>query len=166
MWQDFREQHSVRSATDSSIELFFKIFRSFNRHYREYHSKTANVVCDVCQKVCKNKGAFKTHFASHLKVGSMECPYCGKLYKHQSGFVYHVRSVHTGKKLLFSCLSLSSHLHAFAGEKPYSCPFPDCGYRAVDFPNAMKHIKMVHKSTERPIKSETIPSSYKQIKKN
>jgi hypothetical protein len=25
---------------------------------------------------------------------------------------------------------------------------------------------MVHKSTERPIKSETIPSSYKQIKKN
>jgi uncharacterized Zn-finger protein len=112
-------------------------------------------VCEVCQKIFKNKNSLKTHSATHKTIGDLECPHCAKRYKYKTGLIYHIRRDHTGK---WFCSVFSSSLldfHAFTGEKPYRCPIDGCSYRAIDYPNAKKHIRLVHKSNDhRPVKVE------------
>lgn len=75
----------------------------------------------------------KKHALKHTNVGHLPCRYCDKKFKRKTALDYHICRDHTG-------------------QKPYSCPVAGCGYRAIDYANSSKHIKIVHKSNAKPVK--------------
>ena len=96
-----------------------------------------NFTFKVCKKKFFNRTYLKNHSVMHNEVGNVPCPHCDKKFKRKTSLEYHICRDHTG-------------------QKPYSCPVTDCGYRAIDFANTRKHIKSVHKSNARPVRVSSV----------
>lgn len=69
-------------------------------HLRQVNGQ-ANVVCEHCNKVCRDKGDYQIHLRSHSDVKPFHCSICPKAYKTSSARAAHLE---THQESGFDCM--------------------------------------------------------------
>lgn len=84
-------------------------------------SGQTSVVCEICQKVCRDKGDYQIHFRSHSNLKPFKCSICPKAYKTSSARAAHIE------------------IHM---EKGFNCSVCDAKFKARR--TLQKHVKVKH----------------------
>lgn len=146
-------------STPSSCDICKKVYP--NHRYMLRHRAThggPQHCCDICGKMYKIRKAMLNHRKTHdsnYKKPSVQCRECPKSFCSQYILDCHVRDIHQGLKKSFLCSicgknfttkhSLTEHINAHSGIKPYSCDICD---KSFSYESALRDHKLSHKETK------------------
>ena len=150
-----KHQQQVHGAdaeklTCNQCNLSFEHFMNLRYHNEKTHSNAEMkkvYTCEICQKVCKDRGLFNSHLKVHSTERKFSCEECGKSFKYKLGLNYHIKT-HKGLKD-FSCevcgkeltskIALTVHMNNHEGFKPYNCSL--CPRQFTQSTSLKKHEK-------------------------
>ncbi|XP_034837844.2 zinc finger protein 260-like [Maniola hyperantus] len=133
------------TPTDCSVKLY-DIFPKKVVEEKVTVSKTM-YVCDLCQKMFKQKKVLSQHIRSHSLVKRFACKICQYKTKYKHHLKLHMKT-HTGEKP-YSCKlcerkfvtnsRLVMHIRTHTGEKPYSCKL--CERKFISSSHLVEHVR-------------------------
>ncbi|XP_055606414.1 transcription factor grauzone-like [Uranotaenia lowii] len=96
---------------------------SLRYHIRTVHERANEVICDICAKILKSKGALAVHRAEHFNKTRLKCQECGQWMKNSLSLRRHMKR-HEEKAMIIEC-----HI---------------CGKRSPNTHALQKHIRDQH----------------------
>ena len=163
-----REHEKYAHALVKQVKCTFTgcAFKTTMRRYLEKHilnrhnvQRERKVECPLCCQKFLTFSRMQSHLKTHTIERPWRCSLCSFEAKARATVRLHCESLHgkisvTNRQALHQCNlckfktvfpeELKYHLALHSDERPYSCCYPGCSYRAKLENEAHKHEKLVH----------------------
>ncbi|KAL0481479.1 zinc finger protein [Acrasis kona] len=117
-------------------------------------SDDGSYVCDVCEKVFKDRSNLVKHIRTHTREKPFTCPECDKSFAHSQTLKEHLNT--HGNKKPYSCehcnksfandANLKRHVRTHTNTKPYKCDL--CGAAFSQSNNYKSHMTSIHEISD------------------